>query len=138
MTREERFIDFFSKLAPDNLSQIETVFAADARFKDPFNDVVGIEAIRTVFSHMFATTESPRFTIKHFASQDSYLFIHWDFNFIKNSKPWQIDGCSMVSFNQKNKVQQHIDYWDPAEQIYSKVSGLKMLMKFLVKQLKAT
>lgn len=137
MTPEERFIDFFTQLTPETLKQIDTIFAADAHFKDPFNDVTGLEAIRTVFIHMFATTERPRFKIKHFASQEQNLFIQWDFWFGKNKKLWQIDGCSMVSFNEQGKVQEHIDYWDPAEQIYSKINLLRPLMNFLANKLKA-
>lgn len=138
MTPEKRFIDFFSQLTPETLKHIDTIFANDAHFKDPFNDVTGIEAIRTVFSHMFATTEKPRFKIKHFATKNQTLFIQWDFSFSKNNKHWRIDGCSMVSFNAKGEVQEHIDYWDPVEQIYRKINLLKPLMHFLTRQLKAT
>lgn len=137
MTHEERFMHFFETLTPETLAQIDTLFAENARFKDPFNDVIGVKAIHLVFTHMFATTTSPRFTIKHSASQNQHLFIHWVFTFNKKNTAWQIDGSSLVHFNKQGKVQEHRDYWDPAEQIYSKVTGLKTLMKFLVRHLKA-
>ena len=69
MTREEKFIHFFSHLTADNLDDIYTVFASNAHFKDPFNDVDGVKAISTVFAHMFATTEQPKFIVNHSASE---------------------------------------------------------------------
>ena len=137
MNREDHFMHFFTQLTAENLLQINDVFAPNAHFKDPFNDVHGIDAITTVFTHMFSTTEQPKFRINHFAANQQNLFIQWQFTFGKNKTMWTIDGSSMVTFNENDQVQEHIDYWDPAEQIYSKVGLLKPLMNFLKSRLKA-
>ena len=137
MNREQRFMHFFTQLTTENIIQIDDIFASNAHFKDPFNDVYGIDDIQTVFTHMFATTEQPKFRINHFASNQQNLFIQWQFTFGKNKTMWAIDGSSMVTFNENDQVQEHIDYWDPAEQIYSKVGVLKPLMNFLRSRLKA-
>ncbi len=137
MNREQHFMHFFTQLTTENIIQIDDIFASNAHFKDPFNDVHGIDAIKTVFTHMFATTEQPKFRINHFASNQQKLFIQWQFTFGKNKTMWAIDGSSMVTFNENDQVQEHIDYWDPAEQIYSKVGVLKPLMNFLRSRLKA-
>lgn len=137
MSREEQFIQFFSELTAENLHQINTVFAADAHFKDPFNDVNGLAPIMLVFKHMFATTEKPRFHVNHYASNTEKLFIQWQFTFTKGNKDWNIDGSSMITFNEDNQVQEHIDYWDPAEQIYTKIGLLKPIFKFLKSRLTA-
>ena len=57
-------------------------YSADARFKDPFNEVRGIAAISAVFRHMFDTLEQPRFVIEddHRRSGDQ-CFLSWDFRF---------------------------------------------------------
>ncbi len=136
--REKKFMQFFTELTAENLLQINDVFAPNAHFKDPFNDVHGIDAIKTVFTHMFATTERPKFRINHFASNQQILFLQWQFTFGKNKTLWAIDGSSMVTFNNNDQVQEHIDYWDPAEQIYSKVGLLTPLMNFLRSRLKAS
>ena len=138
MNREEHFMRFFTELTAENLFQIGDIFTPNAHFKDPFNDVHGIDAIKTVFTHMFATTEGPKFKINHFASNQQILFIQWQFTFGKSKTLWAIDGSSMVTFNNNDQVQEHIDYWDPAEQIYSKVGLLTPLMNFLRSRLKAS
>jgi len=139
MNREQQFMQFFTNLTQNNLHKdIENIFAEDARFKDPFNDVVGIESIKTIFNHMFSITLNPKFVINHSASNNELLFLEWDFTFTKNSQKWLIVGSSMITFNENNLVQSHIDYWDPAEQIYSKIGLLKPIMKFLKSRLSAT
>ncbi len=137
MNREQHFMQFFTELTAENLSQIDNIFATNAHFKDPFNDVYGIDAIKTVFIHMFATTERPKFKINHYAINQQTLFLQWQFSFGKNKTLWIIDGSSMVTFNNNDQVSEHMDYWDPAEQIYSKVGILKPLMNFLKSRLKA-
>lgn len=137
MNREEKFIHFFSHMTKNNLVQITDVFATDAHFKDPFNDVTGITGIMTVFEHMFATTENPVFKVNHYASNQQKLFIQWQFTFTKNKTDWSFDGSSMVTFDNNDLVKEHIDYWDPAEQIYSKIGLLKPLMNFLKSRLTA-
>lgn len=103
MNREEKFVQFFTQLTADNLDEINNVFTKNAHFKDPFNDVAGIENIKTVFTHMFATTEQPKFIMNHSASKQDKLFIQWNFTFIKNKTNWDIEGTSMVTFDDNDK-----------------------------------
>ena len=58
-----RLARFYETLTPAALDGLGQLYAPDARFKDPFNEVVGIAAIRRIFAHMFATTEAPRFEV---------------------------------------------------------------------------
>ena len=52
-------VRFYETLAPDTLDQLAGLYAADARFKDPFNDVVGIAAITGIFRHMSQPSRRP-------------------------------------------------------------------------------
>ena len=138
MNREQTFIHFFTHLTLENVDQINQIFTSNAHFKDPFNDVIGVDAIKKVFTHMFETTDSPKFVVNHYAINDSKLFIQWRFNFVKSNTHWNIDGSSMVTFDDNNQVQEHIDYWDPAEQIYTKIGLLRPVMNFLKSRLTAS
>lgn len=139
MTPAERYVQFFRQLTPASLAEIAQLFAADARFKDPFNDVRGIEAIRHVFEHMFAITELSRFDIIQYATHDNCLLILWHYEFkARDSKlAGIIPGTSVVYFNADGKVQEHVDYWDPAEHVYAKVPILKTLMAWLRRRISA-
>jgi len=47
----EAYCEFFAGLRPADLERLQAVFTEDARFRDPFNDVRGRDAIRAVFEH---------------------------------------------------------------------------------------
>ncbi len=138
MTREDKYISFFSNLTEKNIDQIADYFTHNAHFKDPFNDVIGIDAIKTVFSHMFETTENPTFIVSHHAANQNILMLQWTFQFSKKGKNWTVEGSSLVTFNDSDLVIEHIDYWDPAEQIYSKIGLLRPIMNFLKNRLTAS
>ncbi|OYV02197.1 MAG: hypothetical protein CFE45_01435 [Burkholderiales bacterium PBB5] len=61
--RVQRVISLFETLVPADLPALRGVYAADARFKDPFNEVQGLPEIARIFGHMFKALEAPRFRI---------------------------------------------------------------------------
>ncbi|HHC73632.1 MAG TPA: nuclear transport factor 2 family protein [Thiothrix sp.] len=138
----QAYIDFFSTLNPEHLEQLSHYFTADARFKDPFNDVTGISAIQHIFQHMFTHTQQSRFVVQHAALDQNTLLLQWDYHFqTLKGKPWSFSGMSRVTFAtqdaEQGKVIEHIDYWDPVEGIYRKIPLLKHCMAFLTRRLQA-
>ena len=56
-----RLVAFYEGIALDSLrSQLEHIYAPDAQFKDPFNEVRGIAPIVAIFEHMFVQVDQPR------------------------------------------------------------------------------
>ena len=58
-----RFVDYFERLQPADLSRLAEFYAPQARFKDPFNDVTGVPGITAIFEHMFVSLHQPRFVV---------------------------------------------------------------------------
>ena len=54
---------FFEQIDTSNVDLLEHIYSPDAFFKDPFNEVHGIEAITGIFQHMFDQVDSPRFVV---------------------------------------------------------------------------
>ncbi|MGV6810414.1 MAG: nuclear transport factor 2 family protein [bacterium] len=138
----QAYINFFSTLSPAQLEQLDHYFTADARFKDPFNDVTGISAIRHIFQHMFTHTQQSRFVVQHAALDQGILLLQWDYHFqTLKGKPWSFSGMSRVTFatqgTAQGKVIEHLDYWDPVEGIYCKIPLLKHGMALLTRRLQA-
>ena len=132
MDHVSRYLHTFTTLQADGLDELATIFAADARFKDPFNDVRGVAAITRIFAHMFATTQHSRFMIVDHALAGDTLFIRWDYHFqTLKGESWEIPGTSVVQFNAEGLAVEHVDYWDPAEHIYSKLPMLGLVMRWL-------
>ncbi|EKU30088.1 nuclear transport factor 2 family protein [Alcaligenes sp. RM2] len=130
-----RIVHLYQGLTPDRLSELEVCYAPDAHFKDPFNEVEGVAAIRGIFEHMFTALHSPRFVITQQIVQDQRAFLEWEFRFcIKRWKPdleHCIRGASALSFDGQGRVTHHRDYWDAAEELYEKLPMLGLLMRWL-------
>jgi len=134
MTLSERaraYAAAFEALRPETLADLGRFFAADARFRDPFNDVTGPTRILAVFDHMFRTLDDPRFVILDLAVSDGAAFLKWRMTFRPKGNPetWTIDGMSDVSFAPDGRVSAHIDHWDAAGQLYEKIAGLGWLLR---------
>jgi hypothetical protein len=133
--RVTRLKQFFETLSPASVEDgIEAVYAPDARFKDPFNDVRGIGAIRQVFRHMYEQVDAPRFVITGTVCEGDQAFLTWDFRF--RLRKWHdgeqtIRGATHIQFSVDGRVALHRDYWDAAEELYEKLPIVGGLMRWL-------
>lgn len=117
----EALLDWYGGLRAQDLDRIGSFYTADAHFKDPFNDVVGHEAIRRVFVHMFATTETPRFVIRDVLADPRRAFVTWDFDFGVRGRRYLVHGATRFAFDADGRVSDHRDYWDVAEELWQKL-----------------
>lgn len=129
---------FYERLASGDLDRLPTFYAADARFKDPFNEVQGLHAIRGIFAHMFQALHEPRFVITQQLVDGSQAFLVWEFRFrmrrFDTTTTQVIRGGSHLVLDTQGKVTLHRDYWDAAEELYEKLPGLGALMRWLRRQ----
>ncbi|AYR20512.1 nuclear transport factor 2 family protein [Alcaligenes faecalis] len=137
-----RIVQLYQELAPDRLSELEACYAPDAYFKDPFNEVRGVPAIRGIFEHMFTALQAPRFVITQQIVQDHRAFLEWEFRFrLRRWKPEVeqcIKGASFLSFDEQGRVSHHRDYWDAAEELYAKLPLLGVLMRWLQRKVSSS
>jgi hypothetical protein len=125
---------FFETLSVDSVREIGAIYAADAYFKDPFNDVRGVPAIERIFRHMFSQVDAPRFIVHEAVAQGDQAFVTWDFRFRMKRfdlSEQVIRGASHLRFDRSGRVVFHRDYWDAAEELYEKLPVLGTLMRFL-------
>lgn len=131
----ERVATFFEKLKPADLARLGDLYAPQARFKDPFNDVNGVPAIAHIFEHMFANLHEPRFVVTERVAQAGQAVLVWEFHFrfksIDPNKPQIILGASHLQFDAQGRVALHRDYWDAAEELYEKLPVVGGVMRWL-------
>ena len=132
-------VRYFERLSPADLPRLAEFYAADARFKDPFNEVQGLPAIEAVFAHMFRALDAPRFVITGQIVQGPQAMLTWDFNFgFKGQMGTQtVRGATHLQFNAAGLVSLHRDYWDAAEELYEKLPVLGALMRWLKRRMQA-
>ena len=130
----ERVRAFFESISPEAVRRIDEIYAANACFKDPFNEVRGVEAIRRIFSHMFDQVEAPRFVVREVVADGRQAFLTWDFLFRARrfgGEEQVIHGASHLRFDADGRVSHHRDYWDAAEELYEKIPLLGGLLRLL-------
>ena len=133
------YAEFFEQLTPDDLQRFGAIFSDDVHFKDPFNDVHGLQAVVAVFSHMFEQCAHLRFDVTDSCQTGARAFLRWDFHFTPKggSGEYHLHGLSRVCFDANGRVNEHIDYWDPAEQIYGRLPIIGWLLERLRRRLSA-
>ena len=126
---------FFEQLRPEDLPRLGQLYAADADFKDPFNEVQGLPAITAVFTHMFQALDAPRFVITGQLVQGREAMLTWDFHFrfkrFDTATVQTVRGASQLLLDTQGKVTLHRDYWDAAEELYEKLPVVGGLMRWL-------
>ncbi len=129
-----RIRNLFEQLKPADLARLDLLYTDNAQFKDPFNEVRGVPAIRAVFEHMFTALQGPRFVIHDVVVQGHQCFLTWDFLFhLPRLGPAEqcIRGSSHLVLAEDGRISLHRDYWDAAEELYQKLPLVGGLMRWL-------
>jgi len=131
----ERIVDFFETLTPHSVARLGEIYADDAYFKDPFNEVRGIPAIRRVFDHMHVNLHDPHFVVTASVADGAQVFLTWEFRFrFKKYSPQReqvIRGASQLWLAADGRIRSHRDYWDAAEELYERLPVVGALMRWL-------
>lgn len=135
--RIEALVRYFETLTPESIDVLPKYYAADCRFVDPFNDVVGRERVAAIFRHMFEQLDAPRFVVRERIIDGARVLLTWDFEFA--FRRWQrgrrqcIHGASLITFDAGGLVALHRDYWDAAE-LYGLLPLVGPLLRWLKRQ----
>lgn len=125
---------YFETLTPESVAHIGEVYADDAWFKDPFNEVRGRVEIARIFARMFEQLDAPRFVVRDAVASGAQAFLTWDFMFRlrhRRRAEQTIRGATHLRFAPDGRVVYHRDYWDAAEELYEKLPALGALLRLL-------
>ena len=142
----DALIDFYQTLTLESVARFGDFYADNAYFKDPFNEVRGLSAIRRIFTHMFEQVQVPRFVITEKVGAGEMecpaagtAMLVWEFTFrirtLGTNQAMIMRGVSHLRFDSTGKVDYHRDYWDTAEELYMKLPVIGSLMRGLRKAL---
>lgn len=135
----ERYIAFLEAMTPADLDRLSEFCVPDVRFRDPFNDVTGVEAYRAVLAKMFEDTGQPDFVVTGRAVTGEWLYLRWRFVASgPGGKRLWIEGMSEIRFDApgdaRGKVISHFDFWD-AGQVYERIPVLRSLVGLVKRRL---
>ena len=143
--RIQALIAFFEQLSPQSLDQLQSHYALDVHFRDPFNDVRGLAAMSHIFADMFTQLTDPRFEVTHWAAQGTTLYLAWDFHFsikvLGRLRAQRIQGLSECRWIEVEsgqwRIHAHLDHWDSATQVYAQLPIVGGLIRWLRKRISA-
>jgi limonene-1,2-epoxide hydrolase len=128
-------VRYFEGITPASLEDLARFYTEDAYFRDPFNEVRGIDAVRAIFERMFEALAEPRFTVVNRVVDGDQAMLEWDFTFrVRRWKPGTVQvvhGVSHLRLAADGRIAYHRDYWDTAEELYAKLPLIGSLMRFL-------
>jgi len=142
MTNEDSgtlYIRLFEELSIERLAGIEEFVSTDIQFKDPFNELSGLDAFRRLLAKTLNDVKDPKFRITHRAWTDDILFLRWSFQGeVKGLNQWIVQGMSEIHFDDCGLVCQHIDHWDASEQFYAKLPFIGTLIRLIRRRLQVS
>jgi len=127
----DRYRHFLETLTPETLDRLSDQVTEDVRFRDPFNDVRGVEAMMRVFRHMFENVGDIRFIVRHSMADGDTCLMEWRFEGKLGARPWAFDGTSVVRFAPDGRVTEHVDHWDAARNFYERLPVIGRLLTWL-------
>lgn len=125
----------YREFTPASIALLPHYYAKEVYFKDPFNEVTGIDRLQNIFAHMFEQLAEPRFVVLEQLATPAGAMLAWELHY--RPRGWgggraqRIRGVSHLRFDAHGKVAYHRDYWDAAEELYQKLPLLGTLMRAL-------
>ena len=130
---------FFESISPADVPRLGRIYAEDAYFRDPFNEVTGVSGIARIFGAMFEHLDDVRFTILETVADPGGAMLTWDMSYrVRNWRPHQsqtIHGATHLRFAPDGRIAYHRDYWDAANELYAKLPLIGPVMRWLRRKL---
>lgn len=129
------YASFFETITPERVDHVRALVTEDVRFKDPFNDVRGIDKLLKILAKMFEDADEIDFRMREQAGEGHVYFLRWHFTCLPKSRflkgEWHVDGISVVTLSDEGLIKEHVDYWDAAEYLYDRLPVIGGLLRFL-------
>lgn len=139
-SRVAAYAAYYEAMTPANVGALRALVTADVHFKDPFNDVRGVEHMERCLASAFKDATDVRFQVLDTALSGRVAYLRWRFwckpRRLNLQEPWVIDGMSEVRFDEAGLVMEHLDHWDAGAQFYARLPLLGAVIRWVAKRLK--
>ena len=133
----ERYIAFWRALSAETLDRLPEFMAPDIHFRDPFNDLHGLEEVRATFGRIYGMIRDIEITVHDRAfgaakPEGEVCYLRWTFAYtLRSGKRLSIEGMSEVRFAENGLAIEHLDHWDAAGQVYEKLPLIGALLRMI-------
>ena len=130
---------FFESISPADVPRLGGIYAEDAYFRDPFNEVTGLSGIARIFGAMFEHLDDVRFTILETVADPGGAMLTGNMTYrVRKWRPHEtqtIHGATHLRFAPDGRIAYHRDYWDAANELYAKLPLIGPVMRWLRRKL---
>ena len=122
----------------DRLADLADVLAPDMRFRDPFHNVHGVEAVIAALKSAYDRVDHVHITIRARARDGDVSLVLWTFQFRtrKRGTPMLLEGVAEIHQDpETGLITEHLDHWDAAEQFFQDLPVVGFLIRMIKKRL---
>lgn len=139
---DERLADYaalFQGMTKQRLQDLRRLCRGDIHFRDPFNDLRGIDGYIRALEKMYTEVRDPAFAVHDSVRSGRHGYLRWTFTARskKGSATWRFEGMSEIVFDDDGLIGEHLDHWDAASQLYEKLPLIGMVLRAIRRKLAA-
>jgi len=136
-TAIKAYVAALEAMSPDTIDAALAHYSEGARFTDPFNDVTGKPALRTLYEDMFEKVSDLSFSVHAYHGADRSWLLRWTYDaHLGRLGRMTIDGMSHVELDAGGLVCRHADYWD-AGALYERLPVLGPVLRLIRRRIAA-
>ncbi|MET1254856.1 nuclear transport factor 2 family protein [Aliikangiella maris] len=134
----ERFKSLYQQLDAENVTQLDTVYADNICFVDPFHRVEGIDNLKNYFARLYKNVQTIEFVFDRYQINQDSFFIQWTMRLqhpkLNKNELFEVPGITYCRYAD-GKITFHRDYFDAGLMFYEKLPMIGRVVRWLKKQL---
>ncbi len=135
----EHFTRVYRELNRSNLETLRTIYSDDVSFSDPIHRIAGIDSLTGYFTELYQNVDEVSFEFGHLIACDSEASLEWLMTVrhprLNGSRPFKVEGVSLLRFNAAGLVSYHRDYYDLGSLLYERIPLLGRVISSLKERL---
>ena len=135
----KQFKQLYQDLDGSNIDIIESVYAPEISFQDPFHHIEGLNNMKQYFQELYENVDAISFYFDESISNGNSHSLNWVMNLthpkLNKGKPFDVPGATFIKVNDAQKIIMHRDYFDAGIMLYEKIPLLSSLVKFVKSRL---
>ena len=128
----DNFKSVYDKLDASNISLVQSIYAYDVIFIDPFHQIQGLTNLNQYFAGLYQNVESCQFTFGEVYSKATSAMITWNMAFKHRRLSKQlieVSGSTHICFDEKIHFQR--DYFDAGKMLYEHIPAIGAVIKHI-------
>jgi hypothetical protein len=134
-----QFKQLYQDLDGSNIDIIESVYAIDINFEDPFHHIEGLNNMKLYFQELYQNVDAISFDFGEFISDGDSHSVSWVMNLthpkLNKGKSFDVPGATFFKVNEEQKIIMHRDYFDAGIMLYENIPLLGSVVKFVKSRL---